>query len=158
SRAMGEHVVLHWSRELRVPLGPAYAWLTDYQDDDPQRAGAIIKARPVVERTRDKVVLQGHLEVLGRTMSGTADVHLFPPDRWEARFRHKDGGLNGSVYLYKLTPTANGCRLDVDYRFRARRLKSKLRLTLAKPAIRRELDKMWDGFIASMERDLKVAA
>jgi len=154
---MGEHVVIRWSRELPVPLDQAYAWLTDYQDDDPARTTAIIVKRPVKERTKDKVVLEGELDVLGRRFKGTAHVHLFPPDRWEARFFHRDGSP-AHLYTYQLTPTARGCRLDVVYNMHARRLKSRLKLLLAKGRIYRAIDTMWDGFIAHMERDLQVPA
>jgi hypothetical protein len=109
----------------------------------------------VVERTKDKVVLEGELRVLGRSLRGTAHVHLFPPDRWEARFYHRDGAP-AHVYAYRLTPTPRGCRLDVEYRMHARRLRNRVRLTLAKPLLRREIDTMWDGFLAHMERDLRA--
>jgi hypothetical protein len=141
-------VVLPYTRRFPFPLPQAYAWLTDYRDDDPQRTGHIIKKRPVVERTKDRVVLEGELELLGRRMRGRAEVHLSPPDRWEARFQ------NGTVYRYRLEPDGAGCVLRVEYRIRTRRWRRFLGLLLARGRVLREIDAMWDGFARSMAAEL----
>ncbi|HWH07586.1 MAG TPA: SRPBCC family protein [Candidatus Thermoplasmatota archaeon] len=146
-------VTIPYTRVLPHPVEEAYAWLTDYQDDDPQRTTAVVKRRPVLSRTKDKVVLEGELEMLGVRGVGTVEVTLLPPDRWVAEI--VKGGGKGSVYEYRLTPAAGGgSRLDVRYRVRVRRWSSRLRLLLARPLLRRELDRMWDGFAESMAREL----
>lgn len=154
---VAQHIVVHYERTLEAPLDAAYAWLTDYQDDDPSRTTKVVKKRPVISRTKDVVVLEGEIEVLGNKAKGRAEVHLFPPDRWEARFTRRDGSP-GSRYEYRLVPQgADRCRLVVDYRLAARRWTTRLRLMLLKPLVYRELDQMWDGFIEHMVRDLAVA-
>lgn len=145
-------VTLPYARSFPYPVDVAYAWLTDYQDDDPQRTTAVVKRRPVLLRTRDRVVMEGELEMLGARGVGTVEVALHPPDRWVAEI--VKGGGKGSIYEYRLTPIPGGCRLDVRYRVRVRRWGSRIRLLLARPLLRRELHRMWDGFAAAMEREL----
>lgn len=151
-----ERMKITLRRDLPVPLPAAYAWLTDYQDDDPDRTTAVVKRRPVVERSGNRVVLEGTLSILGNTRSGKVEVLLYPPDHWVATIL--EGSGRGSVYTYRLTPTATGCRLTVDYSFPVRRLSARIKVWLATPLIRRELTKMWDGFEASMAKELGVAA
>lgn len=146
-------VTIRYSRRFPQDVGRAFAWLTDYQDDDPARTTAVVKRRPVLSRTADKVILEGELEMLGVRGAGTVEVSLFPPDRWVAEI--VKGAGRGSVYEYRLTATPEGgSRLDVAYRVRVRRWPSRFRLWIARPLIRRELDTMWDGFAASMAREL----
>ena len=148
-------VTIPYARVLPYPVEQAYAWLTDYQDDDPQRTTAVVKRRPVLSRTKDKVVMEGELEMLGARGVGTVEVTLHPPDRWVAEI--VKGGGKGSVYEYRLTPHPAGSRLDVAYRVRVRRWSSRLRLLVARPLLRRELHRMWDGFAAAMEREIPRA-
>lgn len=155
------HVNVHYERDFPYPVDAAYAWLTDYQDDDHTRAGAIIKRRIVVRREVDKdgrpveVELEGELETLGqRTGRGRALVKLWPEERrWVAELA---GGR--WVYEYRLVPTARGSRILIDYRLGSKRWQRRAMLTVLKPFIRREIDKMWDGFSAAMEREMAQAS
>lgn len=150
-------VVLHYERDFPYPVDAAYAWLTDYQDDDHERAGAIVKARTVVRREHDQdgrlveVEFQGHLETFGQATRGRGVVRLDPDQRrWVATL----GDKGRWVYVYQLIPAARGSRLLIDYRFGSRRLRRRVLLWLMKPFIRREIDKMWDGFSEAMEREM----
>ena len=144
-----------YERDVAHPVDRAYAWLTDYDDDDAQLAGAIIKDRPVLERHPDRVVLRGDLEAVGRRMRGIAEVRLHPPDHWVAHLKDLKGRTSG-VYDYRLEPRPGGSRLIVDYGFVAPKLKHVILFTLGRRRIRRELDLMWDGFFAAMDRDLRA--
>lgn len=153
---MPRHVTIHYERDLPHSIGEAYAWLTDFTDEDPTLTDAIVEKRPVLERSEDRVLLEGTLNLLGKRGTGKAEVRLFPPDRWEAHFI--EGRGRGSVYEYRLVPRGpEGCRLVVDYRVRVKRFRGWLQVTLAKPAVRREIHRMWDGFCAAMARDLAKA-
>lgn len=148
---------LHFEREFPYPVEKAYAWLTDYQDDDHARAGAIIKKRIVIRKELDKdgrpveFELEGELETLGQSSgTGRALIHLWPDEkRWQAEL-----GGGRWIYDYKLVPTKKGSRIVIDYRFGSKRLRRRVLLTLTKPLIRRELNKMWDGFAAAMQKEL----
>lgn len=151
---MADTILVRYSRAFPVPVPDAYAWLTDYRDDDPSRTEHLLVSRPVRSRAPDKVVLEGTLELLDRRGTSITEVDLLPPDRWRARI--VQGWGRGSVYEYRLTPTGDGgSRLDIEYRFHARRLRSKLLLLFGKRRVRAELDRMWSGFAASLEKDLR---
>lgn len=152
------HVLLHVEREFPYPVDVAYAWLTDYADDDHERAGAIIRRRVVVRREHDKdgrvveVEFDGELEAFGRSSGrGRGLVRLWPDERrWQA-----DLGKGRWVYDYKLVPAGPGrSRLLIDYRFGSKRLRRRILLTLAKPFLAREIHRMWDGFEAAMRKEL----
>ena len=150
-------VVIHYERDFPYPPEVAYAWLTDYQDHDHERAGAIVKKRIVVRREHDKdgrvveVEFDGELETFGQKTKGRGIVHLHPDERrWVATL----GDKARWVYEYRLVPTPGGSRILIDYRLGSRRLRRRVLLTIMKPFIRRELDKMWDGFAAAMEKEL----
>ena len=149
------HVSLKYERTFPYPIDTAYAWLTDYQDDDPQRAGTLVRKRDVVRRSDREVEVDGHLEILGRDYEGKAVIHLYPEEhRWMAVI-----GKGGWQFHYKLTPLGPAsCRLDIDYQMGSRKWLKRLRIQLAKPLIRRELDHMWDGFDAAMRRELGAPA
>jgi polyketide cyclase/dehydrase/lipid transport protein len=145
-------VTIRYRRDFPFAVAQAYAWLTDFRDDDPARAGKVLVARPVLERHPDRIVLDGTVQLFGRRSRGKAEVRLFPPDRWEAHI--VDGQGRGSVYRYKLTPTGGGCRLDVAYELCFRRRRWQVAVWLMRPWARRELDAMWAGFARSMRAEL----
>ncbi|HUR69924.1 MAG TPA: hypothetical protein VM370_11820 [Candidatus Thermoplasmatota archaeon] len=153
------HITLHYEREFPYPVEVAYAWLTDYADDDHARAGAIIKRRIVVRKELDKdgrpveFELEGELETLGyKTGIGRAIVKLWPDQkRWQADI---SGGR--WLYDYLLVPKGqHACVLKIDYRFGSKRWTRRALLWLNKPRIRRELDTMWDGFAEAMKKEIK---
>lgn len=143
-------VTYRYEAELPYPIEQAYAWLTDYQDDDPSLTTAVVRKRRVVKRTPEEVVLDGEIENLGHTWTGRATIALHPQEhRWVATLR--EGRM---VNEYWLTPTPRGCLLRVDYHVYARRWTNRLKLRLARGRVRRELDAMWGGFLGAMEREL----
>lgn len=151
------HVNLHYERDFPYPVDVAYAWLTDYVDDDHERAGAIIRRRTVAKKELDAkgrpvlFELDGELETFGQsTGRGIAVVRLWPDEkRWQAEI-----GKGAWVYEYRLVPTPKGSRIVIDYRFGSRRWRKRALITITKPLIRREIDKMWDGFAAAMAREI----
>lgn len=152
-RLVVDTVRVRYRRPLPFSIEDAYAWLTDYRDDDAERAGAIIQDRKVLEEDEDRIVLEGKLSTLGRRVDGTAVVKLDPPDHWRAHLYDTRGRPSG-IYDYRLEPAEEGSELVVDYHLAAPKLRHKLMLWLGKPLIRRELDTMWEGFVAAMEEEI----
>lgn len=154
------HVLIHFERELPHPVEAAFAWLTDYQDDDHERAGAIIKRRTVARKELDAqgrpvlYELDGELETLGMASGrGIAVVRIFPDEkRWVAEI-----GKGAWVYEYRVVPAPKGSRIVIDYRFGSRRWRRRALLTLVKPLVRRDIAKMWDGFEAAMAREIPAS-
>ncbi|MEA3199310.1 MAG: hypothetical protein QOE90_738 [Thermoplasmata archaeon] len=143
------------TREIPMPVPQAFAWLTDFQDDDAQRAGAVVARRKVVERSATRSVYEGETEVLGRRNPATTEVRLHPPDAWEARV--VAGPRTGSWTTYKLTPSGTGSRLALHYRFTHEKPMTRVLMRLVKPKIRAELVKMWEGYEADMRREIAKA-
>lgn len=147
-----KRVVLHYERTFAYPIDVAYAWLTDYQDDDPKRAGGqIIRKRDVVRRTPTEVEVEGELDVLGQHTHGRAIITLFPKEhRWVATI-----GRGGWIFEYHLEPEGpDASRLIIDYKMGSRRWTRRAMIRILKPVILRRLDKMWDGFEASMKQEI----
>jgi hypothetical protein len=106
----------HVDLEFRVPLAFAYAWCTDYAEEDPTYANedrTIRLQRRILERTRKRVVFE-NLYDEGRGWAWERHVvTLHPPDRW-----HCDGrGSYADVHLdYRLTSLPGGrTRFDMDW-------------------------------------------
>lgn len=142
---------LKYERTFPYPIDVAYAWLTDFQDDDPARAGGVIQKRDVVRRSEREIEVDAELAVIGKPSRGKAVIHLFPEEhRWVARI-----GKGAWEFHYHLEPAgANATRLKIDYQVGSRRWTRRALVRLAKPVIMRRIDRMWDGFDAAMRREL----
>ncbi|HVM46022.1 MAG TPA: SRPBCC family protein [Candidatus Thermoplasmatota archaeon] len=147
-------------RRFPHPPAAAYAWLTDFDEQDAERAGgAVVGERRVVLRERDRVVVEGVLEVAGRRIPARAEVALLPPDRWRAHIRHARGSLVTFNEYHVASDGAGGTVLEVRYHFALSTLRHRLRYWLGgRSILRRELEAMWDGFEAAMARELAVPA
>lgn len=150
---MAAPVQIQVRRTFAHPADAAYAWLTDFRDDDAEIADAVIEKRHVTQRSADRVVYEGETSVLGARAWAITEVRLRPPLRWEARVL--DGPRKGSTTDYELAPRPGGCEVTVTYRFVLADPKRHLALRLAKPLVRRQLSKMWDGFARAMDAQLK---
>lgn len=154
---MVDTVCITYERVFEHEREDAFAWLTDYRDDDPERAGAIIRERTVLERTDEQIVLEGELETLGRVLTGRARIELDPPSRWVAHLEDRRGRPAGR-YVYELSDHEDGCRLQVDYNVATPRLRDKLLLWATRPLARRQIDRMWDGFADAMAEEIPTEA
>lgn len=145
------------TRQLPAPVEDAYAWLTDYDDGDAGRAGALVLDRPVLEEGDDHVLLETTIGMLGVGVTGRLRVDLTdPPRRWKATYL--DGLLEGSVDRYELEPAGpDASSLTVDYELEAPTGLGWL-APAAKPVTRWQLDRMWAGFEQAMRRELRAEA
>lgn len=145
--------MIPYSRTFPYPVDRAFEWLTDYTDHDAALTDAVQRRRKVLSREKDKITMEGEIDLLGSRGAAIVEVALAPPSRWTATI--VKGPSRGSVYEYALTPTAGGgSRLDVAYRVRVKRLSSFVKVALARPFARRRLHAMWEGFARSMAKDL----
>jgi len=148
--------VFEYERFFPVPVERAYAWLTDFRDDDVERAKAgLVHARRVVERSKTRVVYDGAIRAMGRIVPSRTEVDLAPPDRWESRVI--EGPRTGSSNSYRLLPSPGGCTLRITYRVVSRDPLTRIALRVARPLVRREFERMWDGFSASMRQEMGAA-
>ncbi len=153
---MVDTVAITYTRVFEHPREEAFAWLTDYRADDVERAGGIIEDRTVLQRHENEILLEGELSTLGRVQRGRARIELEPPSRWIAHLEDRKGRDSGR-FEYELADHPEGCKLSVVYNLAAPRLRHKLMLWTGKLLIRREIDRMWDGFADAMDRELASA-
>lgn len=146
-----------YRRLLDHPVETAFAWLTDFDDGDGDRAGAVLAGRRVLERTDRRVVVENRHKGFARRGSGIGEATLEPPDRWRARVVN-DRGLTVMKATYRLEPRDGGERseLIIDYHFATPRLRYRLLFDFFGPFVRRELSRMWDGYVAAMDRELSA--
>lgn len=147
---------IHVRHDFPHPREVVYAWMTDYQDDDPERAQQTLRRRRVVERSASRVVLEEELELGGVVGRGVFEVDLDPPGHWVARIVRGSG--RGSMHDYRLVPSARGCRLLVRYGIQTRRLRAFVRVMLSRRGLRREFEAMWAQLARSLDAELDAAA
>lgn len=147
-----EFVDLRYVREFPHPVETAFAWLTDYRDDDHTLTDRILNRRTVTARTPEKVSMDMDMHLLSRVRT-PAEVRLFPPDRYEARPIGRRGPSQ-TVFRYKLDPTPRGCRLTLDFHVHVRNPVRRAVTRMVLPVLKRRVARMWDGFAAAMEKDL----
>lgn len=145
-------VIIRIQRKFPHPAKEAYAWLTDFSDDDDARAGAVIQSRRVKERSPTRIVYEGETSVLGVKAWATTEVTLRLPLHWEARVT--SGPRTGSRTDYEMVERADGVELTITYRFTFLDPKRQFLVRLLKPLVRRDLVRMWDGFQADMAKEL----
>lgn len=139
-------------RHLPCSVEQAYAWLTDYRDDDPQRAGALVTHRRVLERTERHAVFEGEHRALGKTVRYRQAVRLDPPAAWRSLV--VDGPRAGSRNAYRLEATPRGARLVVEYHLVHAEPATMLLMRLARPLLRRRIVRMWEGYEGALAADL----
>lgn len=155
---MTRYVTVEHQRTFHHPLDQVYTWLTDYDEDDPQRAGAVIVSREVVSQDDDRVALDEEVSSLGLDRSVRTVVELDPPDAWRAQVHHTPGS-EPDIFEYQLEPLGDrGCRLTAVYRYAVTSLWEKLMLKVLARWIEKEFTTMWDGFSDAMDRELTSQA
>lgn len=151
---MVEPVTVTHERVLPARLDPAYAWLTGYDEADPERAGAVLKEREVLEADDERVVLADRVASMGLEREVRVVVELDPPDAWRATLHGADAA-NPDRFSYRLEDHGEGrTRLVATYEYAASTRFERAILWLISPLLARETRKMWDGYEAAMRREL----
>ncbi len=151
---MTRYVTVEHQRTFHHPLDQAYVWLTDYEEGDAQRAGAVIVSREVVSEEDGRIALDEEISSLGLERSVRTVVELDPPDAWRAQVHHTPGS-EPDIFEYQLEPLEDrGCRLTVTYRYAVTSIWERLMLKVLARWIRKEIETMWDGFSHAMDREL----
>lgn len=143
------------TRDVPFPVEQAFEWFTDYGEGDAGRTDAVIDERRVLAEDEDRIVLEETASVAGRSASGRAVVDLDPPDRWEATIVEGGARPEGSRFVYELDETGpESCRLTATYDIRVDGVLNRVKIWFAREDVQRELEEMWDGFLAAMEEEL----
>lgn len=155
---MARYVTVEHQRTFHHPLDQVYAWLTDYEKRDAQRAGAVIVSREVVSQDEGRIALDEVISSLGLERSVRTVVELDPPDAWRARVHHTPGS-EPDLFEYQLEPLDDrGCRLTATYRYAVTSFWERLMLKVLARWIDKEIQTMWSGFANAMDRELTAQA
>jgi len=131
---------------IRAPREKVFAWCTDYDPKDPERAkNPAFKARRIVRREANFVIVEDDYEGLPKRI---AKVKLFPPERWEADLQ---GGLWRGHGTYRLEEIPEGTKLTITFQIRGKNPNVTVK------QIRQRGDSVWSNYVSAMEAELKTA-
>lgn len=153
---MPDPVHIRIEQEFAHSAAETYAWLTDFDDADDQRAGDVLRSRKVILREPGRIVYEGETEVLGRRIFGRTEIDLHPPNRWEART--VSGPRTGSRTDYVVLSRPGGSLARIDYHFKLQDPTKHMLLSVARILVKRSLKRMWEGFARSMDEEMAATA
>jgi hypothetical protein len=133
------------TKTINAPLKFVYDWCTDYREDDNQITGSKTQFR-ILQKTNRRVVYLRTSELDGKTMIGVKMVTLRPPKAW-----HLDqvGEDEDAIGIYKLTREGpEHTRLDMTFTERY-----KISNAPTKEEDRNHTSRMWDKYVAALEKD-----
>jgi len=131
------------SKVCRVPLDYAFAWLTDFRDDDAKMIGG--KPRKILRRTKRNFVWIQPYTRDGVDKIGVRIVTLRPPDSWHNDVINEE---KESKFDYHLTPVGKSTKLTITAKIRYKTIKPEKMRELA-----RNLSAEWDKYKAALEKD-----
>jgi hypothetical protein len=135
------------SKSIKAPLDYAFAWCTDFREDDGKLTGSKSK-RTFLERTDKRVVWAVQYKEKGKPKEGIRVVWLRPPDSWmlDTCGDHRELGE------YKLTQKGkNKTRLDMKFQIS---YDSKDEVE-DRRKWEKEASEEWDIFRTHLEKDYK---
>lgn len=138
------------SRIIRAPLAFAYAWCTDFREDDSQISGQQRRVA-ILERTPSRFIMSTKSESHGRTVTAARIVTLKPPNAW-----HLDwiGDEHDETADYKLAQVDTGTtRLNMAFK-----VHHKTSTAQTKRMFVDEVNSVWDKYVAALENDYQKQA
>lgn len=140
-------VTFKTTKIMNVPLKYAYAWCTDFRDDDSKITGSV-RIRRVISRTKDRVIYGSSYP--GRDGKATGSIYIVslkPPDSW-----HMDRfGEDMERGDYKLTSLGRKLtRLDITFNLKFKR--GSRRGVNKEDLSKRSLER-WNKYAAALESD-----
>lgn len=138
------------SRKIMAPLSFAYAWCTDFREDDPQISGQ--KRRILMlEKTKGRFIMSATSKSHGRTVTAARIVSLNPPNSWHLDWIGDEHDETGDYRLTRLSGSATRLRMTFKVRNKTPR-------TSGKAAFVKEINAMWDKYVQALEGDYRNQA
>lgn len=138
---------------FRAPLAFVYRWCTDFSSKD----GEIDRGRwrrKIVERTRNRVVLEDLTDTPDGWEWYRTVISLRPPDGWHAELR---GNVPDWILDYRLSSRSDG-RTRLTIRWRIRRRRGLVHPTVPpRSGVERSMRSLWENFRRALERDYRKA-
>jgi hypothetical protein len=140
--------VVSVSKLIRAPVNDVFAWCTDYSDMDPEIMGSKgSQTRRIVSRDRTRVVFVETYSDPG-IRTRRAEVSLYPPSEWRAKF---SGGKWEGTGFYKLSETKDGTKLDITFTM------EKAIEGYTAEVLKQRANEVWDACVAAIEKSPKSA-
>jgi hypothetical protein len=133
------------TKVLEVPIGYAYAWCTDFRDDDAKIVGVPFPRHILRKRRGEYVWIQRYIRG-GKEKEGVRFITLEPPNAWhnEAIGDEKESSID-----YRLTPMGKKrTRLTITVRATYKTMEPE-----AKSGLEDILSRDWDKYGAALEKD-----
>ncbi|MGD0422432.1 MAG: hypothetical protein ABSA92_03115 [Candidatus Bathyarchaeia archaeon] len=136
------------SRVINAPLSFVYSWWTDFRENDPKITGQ--KRRlTILERNAHRVIMSVRYTSHGRVITAARIVTLKPPNAWHLDWIGDENEETGNYQLRSLG--ARKTRLHATFK-----VNYKYRRTTSKLVFMKNLNGMWDKYVAVLERDYQL--
>lgn len=133
------------TKTINAPLKFVYNWCTDYREDDPELTGSKAQVR-ILQKTTRRVIWVRTLERDGKTLTAVKMVTLRPPTAW---YLDQVGDDEDAIGVYRLTRVGpEKTRLEMKFTE-----KYKISDVPTKEEDKRQTDRMWDKYVAALEKD-----
>jgi hypothetical protein len=142
---LGRSHTYHISKVIDAPLRFVYNWCVDFREDDPAIWGSKTK-RIILQKTKRRVIYMSTYRGRGRAVSAVRIVTLRPPNAWHLDSVGQENDEIGDYHLASLGPRKT--RLDIRFK-----VKYKIANAPTKEKDAMLTNKIWDKYIAALERD-----
>ena len=133
------------SKIINAPLGFVYDWCTDFREDDRKMIGSR-RRRIILQKTKRRVVYNYIYHRGGKIRSAVNIVTLQPPKAWHLDSPGQDCD---EIADYRLTSlSTKKTRLDMTFKEQY-----KIRRAPTRSEDAKDLNEVWDKYVAALERD-----
>ena len=135
----------HITKTIHAPLKFVYEWCTDYREDDNQitQSKTLFK---ILQKTKQRVIYLRTIERDGKTMIGVKMVTLRPSKAWYLDQVGEDEDVIGTYKLTRLGPEKTRLEMAFTETY-------KVTDAPTKEEDRNDTDKMWDRYVAALQKD-----
>ncbi len=138
------------SRKIMAPLSFAYAWCTDFREDDPQISGQRRRIA-ILERAPNRLIMSARSERNGRIVTAARIVSLKPPNAWHLDWIGDEHNETGDYKLTRLSESTT--RLNMTFK-----VHNKAPTASTKAAFVKEVNAVWDKYVPALESDYRNQA
>jgi hypothetical protein len=133
------------TKTINAPVKFVYNWCTDYREDDPELTGSKAQLK-ILQKTSRRVIWLRTLERNGKTLTAVKMVTLQPPKAWYLDQVGNDEDVVGVYRLRRLGPEKTELEMKFTENY-------KVSDAPTKEEDRRQVDQMWDKYVAALEKD-----
>ena len=136
------------TKRINAPLGYAFAWCTDFREDDHKISQQKRRIR-ILERTRKRFIMSIQTKHGLKGVSAVRIVSLNPPNSWHLDWIGDENNETGDYQLTRLGPRKT--QLKATFK-----VKPKTSNTPTKPTMMKTVNSVWDKYVNALENDYKT--